>query len=78
MRCPGQDLRYWKFDDIFDLDCPHCGGRVEFFKDDVFRICDACGYKIVNPEQQLGCAESCIYSDQCQIERGIKRGDYDG
>ena len=29
VRCPGQDLRFWKLGDIFDVPCPHCGTAVE-------------------------------------------------
>lgn len=28
MKCPGQDMRYWKPGDIFDVSCPHCGKRI--------------------------------------------------
>lgn len=35
MKCPGQDRRYWKPGDIFDVECPQCGNGVEFFKDEV-------------------------------------------
>ena len=35
MKCPGQDMRYWKPGDIFNAKCPKCGGTVEFFKDEV-------------------------------------------
>ena len=33
MKCPGQDMRFWKPGDIFDTQCPKCGRRVEFFKE---------------------------------------------
>jgi len=32
MKCPGQDLRYWGKDSIFEEKCPKCGNSVEFFK----------------------------------------------
>lgn len=64
MKCPGQDMRFWKAGDIFDAPCPKCGKRVEFFKDDVRRRC-CCGHEIVNPKLDFGCAEWCPYAEQC-------------
>jgi len=32
MKCPGQDMRFWKPGDIFDTQCPKCGRRIEFLK----------------------------------------------
>ena len=43
IHCPGQDLRYWKLDDMYEVYCVHCGAQVEFFKDDPRRLCKACG-----------------------------------
>lgn len=68
MKCPGQDTRYWKPGDIFEGTCPHCGGVVEFFKDDSTRKCKKCGKKIVNPKLDFGCATYCQYADQCLKE----------
>ena len=28
-RCPGQDQRYWKPDDIFNVTCPFCAAQIE-------------------------------------------------
>jgi HD superfamily phosphohydrolase YqeK len=64
MKCPGQDMRFWKPGDIFDTQCPKCGRRVEFFKDEVRRRC-RCGHEIVNPKLDFGCAEWCPYAEQC-------------
>ena len=64
MRCPGQDMRFWKPGDIFDAPCPQCGGRVEFFKDEVRRKC-RCGHLLLNPKLDFGCAEWCPYAEQC-------------
>ncbi len=64
MRCPGQDMRFWKPGDIFDVRCPQCGERVEFFKDEVKRKC-RCGHLVANPRMDLGCAEWCPYAEQC-------------
>lgn len=64
MRCPGQDMRYWKPEDIWEAQCPKCGRTLEFFKDDVRRRC-RCGHEIVNPKIDFGCASWCQYADQC-------------
>jgi HD superfamily phosphohydrolase YqeK len=64
MKCPGQDMRYWKPGDIFNAKCPKCGGTVEFFKDEVRRKC-RCGHGVTNPKLDFGCAEWCPYAEQC-------------
>lgn len=64
MRCPGQDMRFWKPGDIFETPCPKCGASVEFFKDEVKRRCH-CGHEIVNSKLDLGCAQWCPYAEQC-------------
>jgi hypothetical protein len=62
--CPGQDTRYWKAGDIFETDCPACGRKVEFFKDDVSRRC-RCGHRVENPRISLGCAQWCPHAVEC-------------
>jgi putative nucleotidyltransferase with HDIG domain len=64
MRCPGQDPMFWKPGDVFEIPCPKCGYRVEFFKYDVKRKC-RCGHEIVNPKIDFGCAQWCPYGDSC-------------
>ena len=64
MRCPGQDMRYWKPGDIFNARCPNCGESLEFFKDEVRRKCH-CGHVVTNPKLDFGCAEWCPYAEQC-------------
>ncbi|MCJ7641229.1 MAG: HD domain-containing protein [Desulfobacterales bacterium] len=64
MKCPGQDMRYWKPGDIFEAQCPKCDRKVEFFKDEVRRKC-RCGHEIVNPKLDFGCAAWCPYAEQC-------------
>ncbi len=64
MKCPGQDSRFWKPEDIFDIQCLKCGSLIEFFKDDVKRKC-RCGQEIVNPRLDFGCAQWCEYGEQC-------------
>ncbi len=64
-RCPGQDQRFWKPEDIFEVQCPGCGKTVEFFKDEPKLKCRMCGQIVINPKKDLGCAEWCQYAEQC-------------
>jgi len=68
VKCPGQDTRFWKPDDIFTLECPKCGTEIEFFKDDARRRCAWCGHLFYNPKIELGCAEYCQFADKCVPE----------
>ncbi|MGQ9689630.1 MAG: hypothetical protein ACUVXF_12740 [Desulfobaccales bacterium] len=68
IKCPGQDTRHWKPDDIFMVECPKCGAEIEFFKDDTRRRCAWCGHLFYNPKIELGCAEWCQYADKCVPE----------
>lgn len=65
MRCPGQDMQYWKPGAIFEVSCPRCGRPVEFFKDDPARTCGGCGLRFVNPQMDFGCAAWCPHAAQC-------------
>jgi hypothetical protein len=65
MKCPGQDPRYWKFDAIFDAECPNCGSKIEFFKDETRRKCKNCGQYVLNPKMDFGCAAHCKFAQQC-------------
>jgi len=65
MRCPGQDRRYWKATDVFDVACPSCGDPVEFFKGDLLRRCPGCGHRFRNPRLDLGCAAWCPQAEEC-------------
>ncbi len=64
-RCPGQDQRYWKPEDIFDVKCPGCGKGVECLKEEPKLKCRNCGQLVANPRIDLGCAEWCKYAEQC-------------
>lgn len=70
-KCPGQDIQFWKLDDIYEVDCPKCGSKVEFWKDDVYRRCRKCSHRFRNPKLNLGCAEWCQYAKYC-IGQDIK------
>lgn len=65
MKCPGQDPRYWNFDAIFDVECPNCGSKMEFFKDETRRKCKNCGQYVLNPKMDFGCAAHCKFAKQC-------------
>jgi len=65
MKCPGQDMKYWKDDAIFDVDCPKCGASIEFYKDDTTRKCSKCEHRLVNPKMDFGCASYCQFAEQC-------------
>jgi uncharacterized CHY-type Zn-finger protein len=64
-RCPGQDLRQWTPDDIYDVICPHCRNDIEFFKDEPALTCPKCKQRVRNPKLNIGCAEWCQYADDC-------------
>jgi hypothetical protein len=70
MKCPGQDMQYWKPGDIFETDCPRCANKIEFFKDEATRICKSCGTKVLNPKMDFGCATYCKYAAECLGELG--------
>ena len=64
-RCPGQDKRFWTPRDIFEVKCPFCEKRIEFWKDDVRVTCERCGNDIPNPRLNLSCAKWCKFAEQC-------------
>ncbi len=65
IRCPGQDQRFWKPEDIFEVKCTGCNQSIEFFKDEPKLKCRKCGQLVINPKINLGCAEWCQYAEQC-------------
>jgi len=65
VRCPGQDQRYWKPQDIFEVRCTVCGRALEFFKDEPKLKCRNCGQVVPNPKIDLGCAQWCRHAEQC-------------
>jgi hypothetical protein len=67
IRCPGQDQRFWKPEDIFLVRCPNCKYEIEFWKDEPYRECPDCKKTIRNPRLDTGCAEWCKYSEECVI-----------
>lgn len=65
VRCPGQDTRFWKPEDIFEAPCPHCGQTIEFWKTDVTVRCPHCKKFVPNPKFDPGCAAWCPYATKC-------------
>jgi len=65
IRCPGQDQRFWRPEDVSEARCPQCGKDIEFFKDEPKLKCRDCGHFVINPKIDLGCAQWCQYADQC-------------
>ncbi len=64
-KCPGQDMRFWQPDDIFDVVCGKCGYSLEFFKDEAHRRCIICGNRVINPKLSFGCAQWCEHAREC-------------
>lgn len=65
VKCPGQDQRFWKPGDIFEVKCPECEKPVEFWKDEPKQKCPNCQALVRNPKIDLGCAQWCQYAEQC-------------
>ena len=63
--CPGQDMRFWRPGDIFEITCAGCGAVTEFFKDEAKRRCPECKSTITNPRLSLGCAQWCEHAREC-------------
>ena len=73
--CPGQNTAFWKPGDIFDIICPACGDKVEFFKDDARRRCEGCGYVFSNPKLNEGCAQWFEFAEKCLgLNPGLAQG----
>ncbi len=68
--CPGQDTRYWRPEDVFEVPCVRCGQPLEFFKDDLRRRCPHCGAFCVNPRNDLACAAWCRSAAECLAQMG--------
>ena len=64
-KCPGQDMRFWKPEDVKDVACGNCGHLVEFFKTEGRRRCPECGERVTNPAVSMGCAQWCEHAKEC-------------
>lgn len=76
-KCPGQDTRYWKPEDIYEDKCPHCGNVLEFWKTDIRVRCEKCKRIVSNPRFNMGCAQWCSYAEQClgAVAKGLGKPD---
>ncbi len=63
--CPGQDTRFWKPEDIYEIECGKCGNVIEFFKDEGWRRCSKCGARVKNVKLAMGCAQWCEHAKEC-------------
>jgi hypothetical protein len=70
IKCPGQDQRYWKPEDIFCVPCQWCGGEIEFWKDEPTRVCPHCKREMRNPRMDPGCAKWCKHANECLGAKG--------
>jgi hypothetical protein len=64
-RCPGQNTQFWGPNDVFDIACPGCGKKIEFFKDEAQRKCKGCDKLVFNPRMDFGCANWCPMAKEC-------------
>lgn len=64
-KCPGQDSKYWKPQDVIEVPCPGCQAIIEFFKDEPKRKCHSCGQEVLNPRVDFGCALWCPKAVEC-------------
>jgi len=64
-RCPGQDGRSIRPDDVVEVACKGCGETIEFWPDELLRRCRACGRRVSNPRFDLGCLQWCPAADKC-------------
>ncbi len=61
-KCMGNSTQDWGYDAIFHIECPDCGNRVEFFRDEITRNCLQCGKTVPNGRENYGCGQWCSSS----------------
>lgn len=64
-KCPGQDPRFLKPQDVAEVKCPDCGAPVEFWPDEQMRKCPGCGRRSTNPQNSMKCLEWCRHAEKC-------------
>jgi len=64
-KCPGQDTRYWRPQDVSEIRCHGCSDSLELWKDEPFRRCPKCGARVRNPKFDSSCAKWCQYAKEC-------------
>lgn len=71
-RCPGMDPAFFKPEDIREQQCTGCGADLEFWKDDVFLNCPACGARNTNARVGHTCLAWCRDAASCVGSRDIE------
>jgi hypothetical protein len=74
-KCPGQNLSSLDISKVaYDIACPSCGNKVEFWYDDRKRKCNSCGETIQPSLEALikynNCASACKMARQCLGDEG--------
>jgi predicted Zn-ribbon and HTH transcriptional regulator len=70
-RCPGQDDRDIKVEDIA---CPDCGYRIEIFSDEVKVNCPKCK-SLACRERLPSCIDWCRFARECIGEERWKKSE---
>lgn len=68
-RCPGQDNRKFKVEDII---CVHCGYAAEIFSDEIKLICPSCR-NLICKERLPDCVDWCKAARECAGEERWKQ-----
>ena len=63
--CPGMDPGHFKPEDIALQPCSGCGASIEFWKDDVYLPCPACGERNTNARLKDTCLAWCKEAAAC-------------
>lgn len=61
-KCTGNNTQEWGFDAIFEVQCKNCDTLIEFFKDEITRICPECKKTVSNDRKDFGCSQWCSSS----------------
>lgn len=69
-KCPGQDISRKSLEEaVSSHACPGCGYEIEFFFDDLRRICPRCGIEVAKTADRIirdfGCAAWCSGAEAC-------------
>jgi DNA-directed RNA polymerase subunit RPC12/RpoP len=65
-QCPGMNPQNWKPEDIKEYKCINCSNEIiEFWKDDVKRVCPGCGKFMFNPDLGNVCLSWCDRAEDC-------------
>jgi len=70
-KCPGMDPSHWTVSDIAEHPCA-CGTLLEFWKDDVKRVCSNCGKVNFNPNLGNVCLSWCARAVECLGNQDIE------